>query len=84
MAPGATVKLGVVRAGAEKTLSLTLGELPNQREAPCGYKSAAREEQQNEAAARTVADASGSEPGVVVAEVDPSGPPPISASRPAT
>src|SRR5712671_1386905 len=33
MAPGATVKLGIVRAGAEKALSLTLGELPNQQEA---------------------------------------------------
>src|SRR6476661_916994 len=29
MAPGATVKLGVLRAGSEKMLSLTLGELPN-------------------------------------------------------
>src|SRR5438067_1826429 len=33
MAPGATVKVSIVRAGAEKTLSLTLGELPSQREA---------------------------------------------------
>jgi serine protease Do len=33
MAPGATVKLTVWRKGAEKTFSLTLGELPSQREA---------------------------------------------------
>jgi serine protease Do len=33
MAPGAAVKLTVWRKGAEKSFSLTLGELPNQREA---------------------------------------------------
>ena len=33
MPPGTTVKLGIVRGGAEKTVSLTLGELPNAREA---------------------------------------------------
>src|SRR6185503_8160198 len=33
LAPGATVKLSVWRKGEEKTFSLTLGELPNQREA---------------------------------------------------
>src|SRR4029077_17735218 len=38
MAPGATVKLGIVRSGAEKTLSLTLGELPNVREARADAK----------------------------------------------
>jgi serine protease Do len=33
MAPGATVKLNVLRKGEEKTVSLTLGELPAAREA---------------------------------------------------
>ena len=33
MAPGTTVKLVVMRSGAEKTFNLTLGELPNVREA---------------------------------------------------
>ncbi len=33
MAPGATVKLGLVRKGAEKIVNVTLGELPAQREA---------------------------------------------------
>ncbi len=33
IAPGTTVKLGVVNKGTEKTVSLTLGELPAQREA---------------------------------------------------
>ena len=33
MAPGTTIKLGVYRKGTEKTVSLTLGELPNTKEA---------------------------------------------------
>jgi serine protease Do len=33
MAPGSNVKLNVVQKGQEKTIDLTLGELPNQREA---------------------------------------------------
>ncbi|HKY87521.1 MAG TPA: Do family serine endopeptidase [Pseudorhodoplanes sp.] len=33
MAPKASVKIGLLRKGAEKTVTLTLGELPNQREA---------------------------------------------------
>lgn len=33
LVPGTSVKLGLVRKGAEKTLTLTLGELPVQREA---------------------------------------------------
>src|SRR3954471_24308397 len=33
LAPGTAVKLGILRNGAEKTVSLTLGELPNEREA---------------------------------------------------
>jgi serine protease Do len=33
MAPGASIKLGMIRNGSERTINLTLGELPNQREA---------------------------------------------------
>lgn len=33
MAPKASVKIGLLRKGTEKTVTLTLGELPNQREA---------------------------------------------------
>ncbi len=33
MSPGASVKLGLIEKGSEKTVTLTLGELPNQREA---------------------------------------------------
>src|SRR5580693_4997583 len=33
MAPGATVKLGVIHQGQEKTVTLTLGTLPNEKQA---------------------------------------------------
>jgi serine protease Do len=33
MAPGTTVKLGVIHQGEEKTVSLTLGTLPNEKQA---------------------------------------------------
>jgi serine protease Do len=38
MAPGTTVKLGYIRDGSEATVSLTLGELPKQREARAGVE----------------------------------------------
>jgi hypothetical protein len=36
MAPGSTVKLAVLRKGETKTLSMTLGELPQERQARAG------------------------------------------------
>src|SRR5580765_2741608 len=75
MAPGATVKLGVLRAGSEKMLSLTLGELPNQREARADAKDQQLEKKSsNEPRLGLSLTPGGSEPGVVVADVDPSGP----------
>jgi serine protease Do len=74
LAPGATVKLGVVRSGAEKSLSLTLGELPNQREARVDTKEQLEKKSSNEPRLGLSLTPGGSEPGVVVAEVDPSGP----------
>ena len=74
MAPGATVKLAIVRAGAEKTLSLTLGELPNQREARADAKEQIEKQSSNEPRLGLSLTPGGSEPGVVVADVDPSGP----------
>ena len=72
MAPGTTVKLGIVRGGAEKTLNLTLGELPNAREARADTKP--EQKSSNEPRLGLSLTPGGSEPGVVVAEVDPSGP----------
>ena len=78
MAPGATAKLSVWRKGEEKTLSIALGELPNQREAKAGTPdSSGRSGTDVPRLGLTVAPAgqvagSGSE-GVVVTEVDPNG-----------
>jgi serine protease Do len=80
MAPGANVKLTVVQKGKERTVDLTLGELPNQREARAavegerGFRSQRSMELgrlgMSVAPANSVAGA-GKE-GVVVTEVQPS------------
>jgi serine protease Do len=77
MSPGATVRLTVLQKGQEKTISVTLGELPNEREARATPES---REQNGLALPRlglTLAPAtevagSGSE-GVVVTQVEPDG-----------
>src|SRR5215467_10029767 len=76
MAPGSTVRLTVLQKGQEKTLSLTLGELPAQREA----RATESQEPQGQSVPRlglTLAPASevagsGSD-GVVVTAVEPDG-----------
>jgi len=79
MAPGATAKLTVWRKGEEKTFSIALGELPNQREARATTMpdSPGAEGTDVPRLGLTVVPAgqvagSGSE-GVVVTEVDPNG-----------
>ncbi len=57
-----------------KPLSLTLGELPNQREARADTKEQLEKKSSNEPRLGLSLTPGGSEPGVVVAEVDPSGP----------
>jgi serine protease Do len=115
MPPGANIKLGVLSKGSEKTINLTLGELPAQREARAeqrrGFQdrdqdmdsdqgarpdrgrdrgeqrgdSNDRSQQRADRADRDVPVAEGprlglslapggTEPGVVIAEVDPNGP----------
>jgi len=76
MAPKATVKLALLHKGAEKTISLTLGELPNAKEARASAEDGATPGSSVElgltlAPAARVAGA-GSE-GVVVTAVDSSG-----------
>jgi serine protease Do len=73
IAPGATVKLGIVRNGGEQTVSLTLGELPNAREARTNANQQP-ERGSSEPRLGLSLTPGGSEPGVVVAEVDPAGP----------
>jgi len=81
MAPGSSVKLEVVQKGKERTVDLTLGELPNQREARASLEGDRGQRSQrgmelgrlgmSVAPANSVAGA-GKE-GVVVTEVQPSG-----------
>jgi serine protease Do len=80
MAPGAKVKLDVVQKGKERTVDLTLGELPNQREARASVDSDRGQRSQRSmelgrlgmsvAPANSVAGAG--KDGVVVTEVQPS------------
>lgn len=81
LAPGASIKLGVLHKGAEKTVTLTLGELPN-NVSPKSFNPESRSERPGQGAdvpnlgltvapARSVAGA-GRE-GVVITSVDPGG-----------
>ena len=78
MMPGSTVKLSVWRKGAEKSFSIVLGELPNQREARAASSDGATPNGSDlPRLGLTLAPASqvagsGSE-GVVVTKVDPNG-----------
>jgi serine protease Do len=74
MAPKTTVKLGIIRSGETKTVSLTLGELPNAREARAETGKGGRNPSEEPRLGLSLAPADGNEKGVVVAEVDPSGP----------
>jgi serine protease Do len=74
-APGASVKLTVIRGGAEKTLTLTLGELPPERQARNDNG------EQRDAPGSgvphlglTLSPAKGGGEGVLVTAVDPDGP----------
>jgi serine protease Do len=77
MAPGTTVKLGLIRQGQEKTVMLTLGTLPSERQA--ANQQNQRETPDNDvpklgltlAPGSKVAGADGN--GVVVTAVDPDG-----------
>jgi serine protease Do len=77
MAPGSTAKLGVVRKGDTKTLSMTLGELPQERQAKAGAKEPGTAGGEAPrlglmlAPAGKVAGAGGE--GVVITAVDPDG-----------
>ena len=87
LAPGTSVKLDVVHKGESKTVTLALGELPNERQAKADEGKA----QPNTGTPRLglslapAGDVQGAgQKGVVVTEVDPQDPPRNAASRPAT
>ena len=77
MAPGASIKLGIVRQGQEKAVTLTLGTLPNERQAANVDNQRATPENDlpklglTLAPSNKVAGAEGD--GVVVTAVDPNG-----------
>jgi serine protease Do len=77
IAPGTSIKLGVLNKGSEKTVTLTLGELPNQREARANTQDREAPGSDVSRLGLTLAPAgsvggAGSQ-GVVVTAVDPNG-----------
>ncbi|UPK29009.1 Do family serine endopeptidase [Bradyrhizobium sp. 195] len=81
LAPGSSVKLDVFHKGATKTLTLALGELPNERQAKGNGSADEGKGQPNDGTPRLglglapAGDVQGAgQKGVVVTEVDPQGP----------
>jgi serine protease Do len=73
MAPGTSVKLGIIRGGREDTLTLTLGELPKERQARAGSEERATPGVDVPKLGLSLAPARNGGEGVVVTQVDPSG-----------
>jgi serine protease Do len=74
LSPGTSVKLGVIRSGREDNLTLTLGELPRERQARAAVEE--REDQGSTDVAGlglSLAPAKNGGEGVVVTSVDPNG-----------
>jgi serine protease Do len=78
MAPGMTAKLSIWRKGEEKSISLTLGELPKEREARAATTDSAPQGTDTPRLGLMLAPAAqvagGGAEGVVVTNVDPNGP----------
>jgi len=72
MAPGTSVKLGLIRDGQEKTVTLTLGTLPNEKQAANQQKEDEVPESDVPKLGLTLAPGK-AEGGVVVTAVDPNG-----------
>jgi serine protease Do len=71
MPPGASVKVKVIRKGQEKTFGVTLGTLPDQREAKAEPETSKQRGTNVPQLGLTIAPHSGG--GVVVSKVDPDG-----------
>jgi len=76
MPPNTTVKLAIIRSGAEKAMDLTLGELPNVKESRAEPGQSGRNGRRNDEPqlGLSLAPGDSSDEGVVVADVDPQGP----------
>jgi serine protease Do len=73
MAPGTSVKLGIVRGAKDETLTLTLGELPKERQARVESEPRATSGVEVPKLGLTLAPARGGGEGVVVTQIDPNG-----------
>jgi serine protease Do len=74
LSPGTSVRLGIIRSGREDTLTLTLGELPRERQARAEVEE--HQEQSSTDVPRlglSLAPAKNGGEGVVVTSVDPNG-----------
>jgi serine protease Do len=78
MAPGTSVKLDVLHKGASKPMALTLGEMPNDRQANASEPQSAKEAVDGPRLGLSLAPAGevdgAGQKGVVVTSVDPNGP----------
>jgi serine protease Do len=75
MAPGTSVKLGLVRDGSEKTVTLTLGTLPDERQANAAAPQGGSEKGTPKLGLTLApAGAVGANQGVTITAVDPDGP----------
>jgi len=78
MAPGSQVKLDVLHKGTSKTMTLALGEMPNDRQANAGGEHSSKETAGTPRLGLSLAPASevdgAGDKGVVVTSVDPDGP----------
>jgi serine protease Do len=73
MAPGTSVKLGIIRGGKEDALTLTLGELPKEREARAESEPRAGSGVEVPKLGLSLAPARNGGEGVVVTQIDPNG-----------
>jgi serine protease Do len=73
LAPGTSVRLGVVRNGREEALTLTLGELPRERQARANVEERDNQTTDVPKLGLSLAPAKNGGEGVVVTSVDPNG-----------
>jgi serine protease Do len=74
MAPGTSVKLGVLRDGNEKTVTISLGTLPDERQANAAPQGGSENGTPRLGLTLAPASAVGGNQGVAVTAVDPAGP----------
>jgi serine protease Do len=74
MAPGSSVKVGLLRNGSEKTVTLTLGTLPDERQANAAPQSGTEKGTPKLGLTLAPASAVGGNQGVAITAVDPNGP----------